>query len=330
MSFVFRSVVVKKEADEIVSCCFFSPSHYFSLALALFPKHLDIKQNSVRLRGRAASSSHPRISKSGAPSAMRAVAVNSSLWPSAASTTSSRCRISPLPSSCCSSPLLSLEARHSRSGACTSLSGTSNRSRIGAVCSPEAEAVDDRSSLVAAAAAVWSLSSSTSSSSSSSSSSFAPAATALFSLLLPLLIAAVASPEASAAAAAASTTAAAAAATTATTLSSPQVVSTLADLDPSTAASLASVLRPLFAIAELLFIVRIVLTWYPAVDGDKLPWAVVIKPTEPFLVGTRKVVPPLAGVDVSPVVWVALLSFFSEILVGPQGILVLLSRKVGA
>ena len=103
----------------------------------------------------------------------------------------------------------------------------------------------------------------------------------------------------------------------------------MADLDPSTAATLASVLRPLFSVAELLFIVRIVLTWYPAVDGDKLPWAVVIKPTEPFLVGTRKVVPPLAGVDVSPVVWVALLSFISEILVGPQGILILLSRKVG-
>jgi YggT family protein len=122
-------------------------------------------------------------------------------------------------------------------------------------------------------------------------------------------------------------------ATTASTVfssfSSPQLVATLADLDPSTAATLALVLRPLFSVAELLFIVRIVLTWYPAVDGDKLPWAVVIKPTEPFLVGTRKVVPPLAGVDVSPVVWVALLSFVSEILVGPQGILILLSRKVG-
>lgn len=136
----------------------------------------------------------------------------------------------------------------------------------------------------------------------------------------------MASPEAYAAGAEAASTAAAAVTTIPL---QPQLVSTLADLDPSTAATLASVLRPLFSVAELLFIVRIVLTWYPAVDGDKMPWSVVIKPTEPFLVGTRKVVPPLAGVDVSPVVWVALLSFISEILVGPQGILILLSRKVG-
>ena len=54
------------------------------------------------------------------------------------------------------------------------------------------------------------------------------------------------------------------------------------------------------------------------------PWPTSTPPRRP-----RSVVPPLAGVDVSPVVWVALLSFVSEILVGPQGILILLSRKVG-
>ena len=73
-------------------------------------------------------------------------------------------------------------------------------------------------------------------------------------------------------------------------------------------------------------VVRIVLTWYPAVDGDKLPWAVVIKPTEPLLAPTRRVVPPLAGVDVSPVVWVAILSLLNEVLAGPQGVLILMSR----
>jgi YggT family protein len=33
-------------------------------------------------------------------------------------------------------------------------------------------------------------------------------------------------------------------------------------------------------------------------------------------------------VDVSPIVWVALLSFLNEILLGKQGLLVLLSNKV--
>ena len=35
-----------------------------------------------------------------------------------------------------------------------------------------------------------------------------------------------------------------------------------------------------------------------------------------------------SGVDVSPIVWVALTSFMNEILVGKQGLLVLLAQKV--
>lgn len=100
----------------------------------------------------------------------------------------------------------------------------------------------------------------------------------------------------------------------------------VAALAPSTAAAAAAVLSPALSALELLFVVRIVLTWYPTVDGNKLPWAVVVKPTEPLLAPTRKVVPPLAGVDVSPVVWVAILSLLNEVLAGPQGILILLSR----
>ena len=42
---------------------------------------------------------------------------------------------------------------------------------------------------------------------------------------------------------------------------------------------------------------------------------------------TRKVVPPFNGLDVSPIVWVAVLSFLSEVLTGPQGILSLIQRK---
>ena len=47
---------------------------------------------------------------------------------------------------------------------------------------------------------------------------------------------------------------------------------------------------------------------------------------EPVLAATRKVVKPFNGLDVSPIVWVALLSFLSEILTGPQGILILIER----
>ena len=141
-----------------------------------------------------------------------------------------------------------------------------------------------------------------------------------------------------------------------------QAVYELAGIDSSTASTLNLILRPVLSIASLLMIVRIVLTWYPEVDGDSMPWLIAVKPTgrllfafnysyltifkftfqrysshcaidilflrtEPLLAATRKVVKPFNGLDVSPIVWVALLSFLSEILTGPQGILSLIERK---
>ena len=50
-------------------------------------------------------------------------------------------------------------------------------------------------------------------------------------------------------------------------------------------------------------------------------------PTEPLLKPTRAMIPPVGGVDVSPIVWVMTISFMNEILLGKQGLLVLLSNK---
>ena len=44
-------------------------------------------------------------------------------------------------------------------------------------------------------------------------------------------------------------------------------------------------------------------------------------PTEPVLSLTRRVVAPIGGVDVTPVIWVGLLSLLRELLVGQQGLL---------
>lgn len=71
----------------------------------------------------------------------------------------------------------------------------------------------------------------------------------------------------------------------------------------------------------LLFLFRIILTWYPQIELDKLPWVIVAWPTELFLIPVRKVVPPIGGVDISPVIWVAIVSFLREILVGQQGLM---------
>jgi YggT family protein len=70
-----------------------------------------------------------------------------------------------------------------------------------------------------------------------------------------------------------------------------------------------------------LFIFRIILTWYPQVDLNRWPFALATWPTEPFLIPTRKVIPPMGGVDITPILWVGITSLLREILLGQQGLL---------
>ncbi|MCH9713227.1 MAG: YggT family protein [Cyanobacteria bacterium] len=77
----------------------------------------------------------------------------------------------------------------------------------------------------------------------------------------------------------------------------------------------------------LLFLFRIVLTWYPQVDLAKGAMRVVGAPTEPLLAPTRRLIQPIGGVDVAPVVWVGLLSLARELLVGQQGLLTLWMQR---
>lgn len=81
------------------------------------------------------------------------------------------------------------------------------------------------------------------------------------------------------------------------------------------------VLGLLLAALTLVFLLRIVLTWYPQVDLKQGAWPWIAWPTEPVLALTRKVVAPIGGVDVTPVIWVGLLSLLRELLVGQQGLL---------
>lgn len=101
----------------------------------------------------------------------------------------------------------------------------------------------------------------------------------------------------------------------------------LAGIDGSTAGVIGLVLRPVMAVSILLMLVRVVLSWFPEADSKKFPWSLAVKPTEPVLGPTRRAIPPLNGVDVSPIIWLAVLSFINEILLGPQGILNLLQRQ---
>ena len=81
------------------------------------------------------------------------------------------------------------------------------------------------------------------------------------------------------------------------------------------------VLGLLLAGWTLLFLFRIVLTWYPQIDLTKGAMRLIGAPTEPLLAPTRRLIQPIGGVDVTPVVWVGLISLLRELLVGQQGLI---------
>ncbi|MBP01037.1 MAG: YggT family protein [Candidatus Marinimicrobia bacterium] len=77
----------------------------------------------------------------------------------------------------------------------------------------------------------------------------------------------------------------------------------------------------LLSVWTLAFLIRIILTWYPQVNLNKGFWILLGFPTEPILAMTRKLIAPIGGVDVTPVIWVGLISLTRELLVGQQGVL---------
>ena len=85
-------------------------------------------------------------------------------------------------------------------------------------------------------------------------------------------------------------------------------------------------LGSLLAVMTLLFILRIVLTWYPQVDLNRLPFNLVAWPTEPFLIPLRKIVPSFGGVDITPILWVGIITLLREFLLGQQGLLTMMTR----
>ena len=70
----------------------------------------------------------------------------------------------------------------------------------------------------------------------------------------------------------------------------------------------------------LLFLFRIVFTWYPQLDLSQGALRLVQAPTEFLLAPSRRLIQPIGGVDVTPVIWFGLISLLRELLVGQQGL----------
>ena len=70
------------------------------------------------------------------------------------------------------------------------------------------------------------------------------------------------------------------------------------------------------------------MTWYPKIEGKSSFWVIVTLPTNQILNITKKIIPPIGGVDVSPVIWIGIISFIREILVGQQGLIKLAIQRL--
>jgi len=71
----------------------------------------------------------------------------------------------------------------------------------------------------------------------------------------------------------------------------------------------------------VVFLIRLILTWYPKIEINKGLWLFISIPSNSILNLTRKLIPPIGGVDVGPVIWIGVISFLREILVGQQGLI---------
>lgn len=64
----------------------------------------------------------------------------------------------------------------------------------------------------------------------------------------------------------------------------------------------------LFQLIWLVFILRILLSWFPNVDWWKQPFKFLRDVTEPVFEPFRRMIPPMGGLDISPIVVFLLLS----------------------
>ena len=70
-----------------------------------------------------------------------------------------------------------------------------------------------------------------------------------------------------------------------------------------------------FQMYNLLIIIRILLSWIPSIDWESQPFNGVRAVTDPVLNVFRSVIPPIGGLDFSPVLAIIVLQIVEGILV---------------
>lgn len=71
-----------------------------------------------------------------------------------------------------------------------------------------------------------------------------------------------------------------------------------------------------FQLLQLIILLRILLTWFPNVDWWKQPFKFLREFTEPILEPFRRMVPPIGGIDISPIILFVVLGIVEKIVLG--------------
>jgi len=69
-----------------------------------------------------------------------------------------------------------------------------------------------------------------------------------------------------------------------------------------------------------LLIIRVLLTWFPTVDWSSQPFAALSQISDPYLNLFRSIIPPLGGMDFSPILAFLALSIVGDLLNNLAGV----------
>jgi YggT family protein len=82
---------------------------------------------------------------------------------------------------------------------------------------------------------------------------------------------------------------------------------------------IATSLAQFLQIYIVLLIIRILLTWFPTVEWGTAPFSWLSQITDPYLNLFRSIIPPLGGMDFSPMLAILLLQVVSGVIPGLLG-----------
>lgn len=85
---------------------------------------------------------------------------------------------------------------------------------------------------------------------------------------------------------------------------------------------LTNTLATFITIYTYVLIIRILLTWFPTISWYDQPFAALSQLTDPYLNLFRSIIPPLGGIDISPILAILLLQVAGSLIGGLPGALV--------